>query len=56
MLHGEYGIDDVCLSTLTLVGPNGVHGKIPMQLSEVEIARLRGSAYKLKDVIKSLDI
>ena len=23
MLHGEYGIEDVCLSTLTLVGPNG---------------------------------
>ena len=22
MLHGEYGIEDVCLSTLTLVRPN----------------------------------
>ena len=27
MLHGEYGIEDVCLSTLTLVGPNGSRGK-----------------------------
>ncbi|MFR8220154.1 MAG: L-lactate dehydrogenase [Blautia faecis] len=27
MLHGEYGIEDVCLSTLTLVGPNGIQGK-----------------------------
>ena len=24
MMHGEYGIEDVCFSTLTLVGPNGV--------------------------------
>ena len=29
MLHGEYGIEDVCLSTLTLVGPNGIQGKFP---------------------------
>lgn len=56
MMHGEYGIDDVCLSALTLVGPNGVHGKIPMHLSEFEIAKLRGSAFKLQDVIRSLDI
>jgi L-lactate dehydrogenase len=56
MMHGEYGIDDVCLSTLTLLGPNGVDGKIPMELTEVEIARLRGSAFKLKDVISNLKI
>jgi L-lactate dehydrogenase len=56
MMHGEYGIDDVCLSTLTLLGPNGVDGKIPMELTEVEIARLRGSACKLKDVISNLKI
>lgn len=24
MMHGEYGIEDVCLSTLTLVGPEGI--------------------------------
>jgi L-lactate dehydrogenase len=56
MMHGEYGISDVCLSTLTLIGPNGVHGKIPMELNDVEIARLRGSAFKLQDVIKSINI
>ena len=32
MLHGEYGIEDVCLSTLTLVGPNGIQGKVQMLL------------------------
>lgn len=33
MMHGEYGIEDVCLSTLTLVGPNGVQGKVPMRMT-----------------------
>ena len=56
MMHGEYGIDDVCLSTLTIVGPRGVHGKIPMNLSDEEIAKLRHSADALKAVIKSVDI
>ncbi len=56
MMHGEYGIEDVCLSVLTLVGPNGVQGKIPMRLTEEEIGKLRASADKLKDVIRQLDI
>ena len=34
MMHGEYGIEDVCLSTLALVGPKGIQGKIPMSLTE----------------------
>ena len=32
VMHGEYGIEDVAISTLTLVGPNGVQGKIPLSL------------------------
>ncbi len=56
MMHGEYGIDDVCLSTLTLVGPNGIHGKIPMDLTYEEIRQLQASAESLKQVIASLDI
>ena len=34
MMHGEYGIEDVCLSTLTLVGPNGIQGKVPMRMNQ----------------------
>ncbi len=56
MMHGEYGISDVCLSTLTLVGPRGVHGKIPMNLTDEEIAKLRHSADALKNVISGLTI
>ena len=56
MMHGEYGIEDVCLSTLTLVGPRGIHGKIPMNLTDDEIAKLRKSADALKAVINSIKI
>ncbi|MFR8694513.1 MAG: L-lactate dehydrogenase, partial [Blautia faecis] len=40
MLHGEYGIEDVCLSTLTLVGPNGIQGKVQMRMNKEEVALL----------------
>jgi L-lactate dehydrogenase len=56
MLHGEYGIDDVCLSTLTLVGPNGIQGKVPMKLTDEEIDKLRASADALKAVIAQIDL
>ena len=56
MMHGEYGIEDVALSTLTLVGPNGVQGKIPMRMNQEEIEKLRASADALKAVISQLDL
>ncbi len=56
MMHGEYGIDDVCLSTLNMVGNEGVRGKVNVSLTDDEIEKLRNSAQALKDVIKKLDI
>ncbi len=56
MMHGDYGIDDVCLSTLTLVGRDGCKGKIYTPLLDKEIALLRHSADTLKDIIKTLNI
>ena len=56
MMHGEYGIDDVCISTMTLIGPDGVKGKIPVDLTEEEQQKLKASADALKAVIKSLEI
>ena len=56
MMHGEYGVDDVCLSTLNLVDRNGVRGKILNKLSDEEIARLQASAEKLKSVIAQIQI
>ena len=56
MMHGEYGIDDVCLSVMTLVGPNGVKGKLDVKLTDEEVAKLQASANALKEVIKGLNI
>ena len=56
MMHGEYGVDDVCLSTLALVGHDGVRGKILTPLTEEETAKMRNSAARLKKVIAGLDI
>ncbi len=56
MMHGEYGIEDVCLSTLTLVGPNGIQGKVPMRMNQKEIEQLRASADALKAVIAQIDL
>ena len=56
MMHGEYGISDVCLSTLTLIGPHGIHGKIPMKLTDEEIGKLRNSAEVLKSAISNINI
>ena len=55
MLHGEYGIKDVCLSVLALIGPEGVKEKLPVQLTEDEANKLHASATALKEAIKGLD-
>ena len=56
MMHGEYGIDDVCLSTLALVGPNGCQGKVEVNLTDEEEALLKKSADTLKGIIAQIEI
>jgi len=56
MMHGEYGVDDVCLSTLNLVDRSGVRGKILNKLTDAEIQKLQNSAAKLRSVIDQLEI
>ena len=56
MLHGEYGIDDVCLSLLNIVGKNGAHSKVMLPLNDEEIAELHHSADCLKAIIKEIQI
>ena len=51
MLHGEYGISDVCLSTLSVVDGKGVSFRVPNQLTEEELGKLRRSADCLREVI-----
>ena len=54
MMHGEYGVEDVCLSTLALVDRNGVRGKILNKLTEEEIRKLHHSAQTLKNVLSQI--
>ena len=56
MLHGEYGIDDVCLSLLNVVGSKGAHNKLLLPLSDKEVLALRKSANCLKEIIKNIEI
>ena len=56
MMHGEYGIDDVCLSTLTVVDRKGVCYKVPNELTEEELRKLRNSADRLKEVIAQVNL
>lgn len=56
LLNGEYGINDVCLSLLNVVGNKGAHSKIMLPLNDEEIVALHNSANVLKDLIKGLNI
>lgn len=56
LMHGEYGIDDVCLSTLNMIGPNGVQGKLPIKLTDEELKKLQASADKLKETMKKINL
>ena len=56
MMHGEYGVEDVCLSVLSLVDENGVRGKILNKLTAEEEQKLHISAEKLKSVIAQLEL
>ena len=56
MMHGEYGIEDVCLSTLALVGPNGCQGKVEVNLTDEEEVLLKKSADTLKAIIAQIEI
>ena len=55
MLHGEYGIEGVCLSLPTVLGSGRVQGRITPKLTEDEVAKLRHSADALKGLIETLD-
>lgn len=56
MMHGEYGVEDVCLSILTMVGAGGVQAKIVSPLTWEETRKMQNSAAALKDIISGLEI
>ncbi len=50
MLHGEYGIEDTCLSMPAIVGKNGREAIVPIRLNYREQEALRRSAATLKEI------
>ena len=56
MLHGEYGMEDVCLSLPVLLGNGKVQGRILPRLTEEETEKLVHSGNAIKDIIAQLDI
>ena len=56
MLHGEYGIEDICLSLVNVVGKKGAHSKLLLPLTDSELAALHKSAESLRSVINNISI
>ena len=56
MFHGEYGIDDVCMSLPTRIGNMTANGKVLLPLTDEEIEKLKKSADALKAVINGVNI
>ena len=56
MMHGEYDIEDICLSFPAIVGKDGIETKVPISLDDEEIEALKNSAKVLKDIMKSVDL
>ena len=54
LMEGEYGVSDVCLSALTLVGSEGIKSVLVENLTEEEVGKMRKSAEALKAVISSI--
>ena len=54
LMHGEYGIEDVCLSCISIIGPDGVKGRVEVKLTEEEVAKMKKSAESLRSVIDNL--
>ncbi len=56
IMNGEYGVSDVALSTLCVVGKEGIKTTLTPKLSEDEVAKFQNSAQVLKDVIAQINI
>lgn len=55
-MHGDFGIEDVCLSMPTILSAEGMETHIPIKLSEKEQESLKQSASTLKHILAGLDL
>ncbi|MCI8468220.1 MAG: L-lactate dehydrogenase [Eggerthellaceae bacterium] len=56
VLHGEFGIQDVALSTPCIVGKAGIEGRLPPALNYAEQQSLKESARLLREVIDEVGL
>ena len=56
MLHGEYGLSDVCLSLPCVLGANGIERVNTPHITESERKQLVASGMALKEITAGLDI
>ncbi len=55
MMHGEYGIEGICLSMPAVVGADGLETKVPISLDDDEVKALQESAKTLKEVVDTIE-
>ena len=55
LMVGEYGLNDIAISMPTIVGRGGVVCRVPVSLSDDEMAELKESASALKAIIDQVD-
>jgi len=56
MLHGQYGVEDVCVSIPFVVGSTGIKRSMDAPLTKKEQEGFVASANSIKGIIKSLNI
>lgn len=56
LMHGEYGIEDCCLSIPTVVNASGAVTKVLPEMTDEEVEKLRHSAKCLQEVIAQIDL
>ena len=51
LMVGEYGLSDIAISMPTIIGRDGIECRVPISLSDSELAELQRSATALGDVL-----
>lgn len=59
LLEGEYGLKDICIGVPAIIGKNGIHQTVEIELIETELARLKESAaavQKTNEILSKMNL
>lgn len=56
MMHGQYGVEDVCVSLPVVIGKDGVKNLLTPTLLPEEVEKFKASAKAMKDVIAQVNL